>query len=176
MTAETLRRAVLDWRDLAPEPEWHECDCRFCDLGGDQEPIQWPLLVTAQAEGVEYVTDRYLMVRADRAPVPTGYEAIVPTSANATDLVSSLADVSDFRPAPDQHFRQSTLKALALTGWDLRLIKSSEKRVAVVDEQAVPIGVTIIATHTCEDERSVDFTRPYADHENQSFRPERGAE
>lgn len=173
MTAETLRRAVLDWRDLAPEPEWHECDCRFCDMGGDQEPIRWPLLVTAQAGGVEYVTDRYLMVRADRAPVPADYESLIPTPANATDLVDSLADVSDFRPAPDQHFRQSTLKALSLTGWDLRLIRGSEKRVAVVDEEGDPIGVTITATHVCEDESSADLTRPYADH-IESFRPESG--
>lgn len=165
MTSET-RRAVLDWRDLAPEPEWHECDCRFCDMSGDQEPIRWPLLVTAQADGVEYVTDRYLLVPADRAPVPADYESVIQGIANASELVEALADTSDLKPTANQHFRQSTLKALALTGWDLRLIAGSDKRVAVIDEDGTPIGITIAATHTCDDESSADFTRPYVEKES----------
>lgn len=178
MTAEPPRRAALDWRDLAPEPAWHECDCRFCELDGDQEPIQWPLLVRAEVRDGEYVgeyvTDRFLMVRADLAPIPDEYEATTPQVANATNLLCSLAAVTDEPPHGSQHFRWSTLKALALTGWDLRLIEGSDKRVAVVDAEGNPIGVTIAATRTCDDERSPDFTRPYSDHQIQSFRPDRG--
>lgn len=176
MTAETSRRAMLDWRDLVPEPEWHYCDCRFCDQDGEQEPTQWPLLVRAEVRDGEfvgeYVADRFLMVRADLAPIPHEYEATHPQVANATNLLCSLAGVTDERPPGSQHFRWSTLKALALTGWDLRVIEGSDKRVAVVDAEGDPIGVTIAATRICDDERSADFTRPYAEHQIQSFRPE----
>lgn len=173
------RKTTLDWRDLAPEPEWHECDCRFCDLGGDQEPVQWPLLVRAEVrEGEfvgEYVTDRFLMVRADLAPIPNEYEATTPQVANATKLLCSLAAVTDEPPHGSQHFRWSTLKALALTGWDLRVIQNSDKRVAVVDGGGVPIGVTIIASRTCDDLGRADFTRPYSDHlESRSVDPSDG--
>jgi hypothetical protein len=152
---------ILDWRDLAPEPEWHECDCRFCDMGGDQEPIEWPLLIVADGDGVNYVTDRFMMIRADLAPIPEGYKGVVlPDRPNASDLLASLAGIST-EPPVGRHFRWSTLKALELTGWDLRLLQGSDKRVAVVDREGLPIGVAIASSHECDDVRAKGFTRPY---------------
>ena len=152
---------VLDWRELAPEPEWHSCECRFCDMDGEREPQEWPLLVVADGDGVDYVTDRYLMVRADHAPIPEGYEGVVaPERPNASDLLSSLIGISTERPV-GQHFRWSTLKALDLTGWDLRVLRGSDRRVAVVDREGLPIGVTIASKREHADEWDKEFTRPY---------------
>ena len=157
--------AILDWRDLAPAPERHECDCRFCDMGGDDEPIKWPMLVIADGDGVEYVSDRFMMIRADLAPVPDGYEGDVmgrepEGRAKASGLVASLAGVSNERPT-GEHFRWSTLKALELTGWDLRVLRGTDKRVAIVDRDGLPIGVTIVASRVIDDYWSDDFTRIY---------------
>lgn len=160
-SAEKDAPQILDWRDLAPEPEWHECDCRYCDMGGDQEPTEWPLLLIADGDGVDYVTDRFMMIRADLAPVPDNYEGVVVASRpNCSDLLASLAGISTERPV-GQHFRWSTLKALELTGWDLRLLHGSDKRVAVVDREGLPIGVTAVSSHECNDVWDKDFTRPY---------------
>jgi hypothetical protein len=160
--------SILDWRHLAPEPQRHECDCRFCDLAGDDEPLEFPTLVIADGDGVDYVTDRYLMVRGDLAPVPDGYEGQVITQRpDASGLLASLAGISNRHPV-GFHFRWSILKALDLTGWDLRLINgktdpATGQRVAVVDQDGLPIGVAISVSESrrIDNEWSKDFSCEY---------------
>lgn len=136
---------TLDWRDLAPEPDIHECDCSHCDMGGDLEPIKWPTLVVARDGDAVYVTDRYLLVEAAVAPVPDGYEGpVFDKGTDAASLVACLDAVTD-EPATGLSFQWSTLKAVETMGWRLRHIAGSDKRVAVVADGR-PIGVTIAQT------------------------------
>lgn len=161
MAHTTEKEAVLDWRALAPKPERHDCDCRFCDMAGYPEPTEWPLLVIADRDGVDYVTDRYMMIRADLAPVPADYEGgVLHDRPNVSNLLASLAGVSSERPV-GQHFRWSTLKALGLTGWDLRVLTGVARHVAVVDRAGLPIGVAIASSRECDDAWDKDSTRPY---------------
>lgn len=131
-------------------------------MGGGQEPPEWPSLVVADGDGLDYVTDRFLMIRADLAPVPDDYEGVViPGRPNASDLLASLAGISTERPV-GRHFHWSTLKALELTGWDLRVLHGSDKRVAVVDRTGLPIGVAIATAERGDGWDNKDVTRTYA--------------
>ena len=137
--------AVLDWRNLADVPQVHECDCRYCEMGGDDEPVNWPDLVTAKRGDTAYVSDRFMMVRADRAPIPEGYEGLV--ISQCVDLGSGWAEPVTSRPADDLFFRRSIRVAMNLTNWHLVHLDhpsgaalNNRARVGVLDEKGDHIG------------------------------------
>lgn len=137
----TKREAVLDWAITVPPPEIHACDCGYCEMNGDLEDPVWPMLAKAEQDGTEYVTDRYLMVRADLAPVPDTYPGKVgQTIKITTPMVPNEATDA---PANGMRFREPTIEAIKECGWRLRLIDGMEKRVAVIDRSGSVIGVAI---------------------------------
>lgn len=137
---------VLDWRELAPPQGIHCCDCDRCDDVGELEPILWPLLVTMTVDGVDYVTDRYVMIRADLAPVPDGYEGPVlgPTAPPTRAFIA--ATVTD-QTADGLTFPASTLAAIRAGGWRLRLLtpyvsvsRKPSPAVAIVTDEGEHVG------------------------------------
>jgi hypothetical protein len=147
---------VLDWRQLVDEPEIHACGCPHCPVDGELEPIAWPALFTTLANNVPHVTDRWVSIRADRAPIPDGYEGPVDDTASLRPAFTR-ATATD-QPATDLRFWPSTLKALELTGWRLRLLvhrddapRLAKRVVAVVDERGEQIGLTLATSHGAGD-------------------------
>lgn len=112
---------VLDWRELAPPQDAHWCDCEHCDLKGALEPIEWLLLVPMDVDGVDYVTDRFMMVRADLAPIPNDYEGHVhpPSVPPARGFIDAAVTTT---PADGLLFPRHVLKGVRLGGWRLRLL------------------------------------------------------
>lgn len=156
MTDQTADKALFDWRDIAPPPEIHSCECRHCDMGGELEETEWPMLVTFAVAGTEYVTDRYLAARADLAPVPEGYEG--PVHA-ATTPAKFLTTPATDEPANGMHFRWHTIKAIESTGWRLRILahpdgatEHTRLQVGVVDANGELIGCAIAAKQGDDDE------------------------
>lgn len=146
MTTKTT--VILDWRELAEAPEPHFCDCSYCEMEGELEEIDWPTLVTTKRGDVEYVTDRYMMVRAERAPVPDDYEGSA--LPGPVDLGDRWQELPTDRPADDLTFRRSIRLALSLTKWRLVHLDHAadasvitRKRVGVLDERGEHIGWAI---------------------------------
>lgn len=109
---------TFDWRTLAPEPTSHSCDCEYCDHNGELDPILWPALRTYSHSDVDYVTDGYLALRADLAPVPDGYEGpLLPAGPLTNDWMDAWVTAS---PATGAVLRQSTLGAIEQLGGRLR--------------------------------------------------------
>ena len=140
--------SILDWRELAPAPVPHNCNCENCDLVGEDEPIDWPVLVTV---GKDYVTDRYMMIRAELAPVPDGYEG--PAMEGPPDVAHRWTEPVSDKPADIALFRQQTALAMALTGWRLMLLDhpakatdAARRRVGIVTADGEHIGWAIALT------------------------------
>lgn len=142
----TEQAAILDWRELASPPEQHVCDCGYCEMVGEPEPVQWPTLVPVPGEP-EYVTDRYLAIHADLAPVPEGYEG--PVLSGGPKIPDSWhGEVLD-QPPLGLHFRWQTMLAVERMGWRLRLLANETRAwnervtlVAVVSADGQHIGWT----------------------------------
>lgn len=164
--------SALDWRELAPAPEIHDCDCNYCDSNGLLEEIKWPSLVTCTVEGVPFVTDRYLMVRADLAPVPDGYEGVVTPMQNDLDE-TFLGPAPLTRQAYGVHFRWSVMKAIDLMGWQLRYLdypddaKRPLKFAVFAQDNATQIGVAMSAREPVDSDWGNEQTREYGDTEGE---------
>lgn len=162
--------ALLNWRDLAPPQEIHGCDCGCCEMGGELEAIEWPMLVTFDLDGARYVTDRYLAVREDFAPVPEGYEGAVQHIETAPD--GPAAGATPLRTqARGVHFRWHVMKAVESTGWQLRLLDhpadaTARARLLVAvfaADNETHIGWAMSAKTPTDDDWSSNFTREYGD-------------
>lgn len=140
---------ILDWNAILPEPIVHECNCGNCDHVGELEDVDAPLLLTMVVAGVSYVTDRFLAIRADLAPIPDGYEG--PTQGPIERHVSGFMASRVTAQTPDNpRLRQPTVKALEQTGWKLRVLTHADdvsevqrRTLAVVTPEGEHIGWAI---------------------------------
>lgn len=113
--------STFDWRTLAPPQDTHDCDCEFCDRGGELHPVEWPVLVPMLIGGVEYVTDRFMVLRADLAPIPDGYVGPVLDLGERAPSGFLLAPPTDI-PATDLTFRPEYVAAVETVGARLVLL------------------------------------------------------
>jgi hypothetical protein len=136
---------TLDWRKLVDEPELHSCGCDHCPVNGNFEPTFWPTLVATSVDLISHVTDRWMAVRTELAPIPDGYEGEV---QDGPPLRAAFfrAQITDMSPT-GLRFRPATLKALELTGWRLRLAEhaadaspATTRACAIIDAEGRPIG------------------------------------
>lgn len=161
---------VLDWRELAPPQQTHECDCSYCQEKGELEPVQWPLLVTFDLDGVSYVSDGLMAIRADLAPVPDGYEGTVRAVKNAPPGPAKGAAPLRTQ-AYGVHFRWHVMKAIDATGWQLRLLDHPEDapdnerflHAVFAADNTTHIGWAMAAREPQDDYWSESFTREYGD-------------
>lgn len=156
--------SVLDWRELAPPQETHWCDCDRCDEQGGPEPVDWPLLAPI---GTEYVTDRYLAIRADLAPIPDDYEGQVLEHGPDSIPDRWRCAVTDQAPT-GTHFRWQTIKALEITGWRLRVPAHADADTypapflhAVIDSSGEQIGWAMSVKSVVTNPSVFGHTRPY---------------
>lgn len=151
---------TFDWRTLASEPAIHDCDCGYCDMGGEPEEKEWPALVKVTVNGADYVTDRMLALRADIAPVPDGYEGAVIKGPRDTDWETTFGE-----SAEGLVFRASVLQVIESQGWRLRLLVTGGevqggRKVAVVDADDAHIGWAVSCREN-DDYYSESFARRY---------------
>lgn len=131
----------LDWREIVEqeEPVVHLCNCEHCDYVGEEEPGWWPSLTRMSVDGVDYVTDRYLAVRADLAPIPESYEGEVMETVlrkRSGFMAAAVLDVV----VPPSAATYMTTRALSLTGWTLSRLAGEEKALAVLSGDGEHIG------------------------------------
>lgn len=115
---------VVRWSELAPAPEIHSCDCDYCEVNGELDPIKWPTLVRITINGVEYVSDRHFAIRADLAPIPDDYPGPAltgPTIAPDNGVFSGAAVTSE--PPNGVPVLWSTMNALRMTQCVLRVFE-----------------------------------------------------
>lgn len=160
---------VLDWRELAPPPEMHSCDCAYCEEVGEWQPVAWPSLIPCAVDGVTHVTDRFLMIKAEEAPIPDGYEGPILKGPDLALDEWRASPVTD-QPAEGIPFRWQVIKATEMTGWRLRLLDHpddasdhTKRAVGVVTATGDHIGWAMSTKDRVDDSRSDRFTRDYTE-------------
>lgn len=145
----TTTTQTLDWRDIAPEPELHSCDCEHCHLTGEPEDVDPAFLLVMDVDGEQYVTDRFMAIKIDRAPLPEHYGGpMLPPIEKRR--VGFMADEVSGTPANRHRFRDSITKALLLTGWTVWELDTpptaddrDRRAVAIMDAEDNHIGWAI---------------------------------
>lgn len=159
----------LDWRELAPPPEIHSCDCDFCEENGEWQPINRPSLIRCTVDGAAYISDRFMMLKAYAAPIPVDYEGATLGGPDFDRDDYRAASVLD-QPAEGMAFRWHVVKAVEMTGWRLRLLAHPEDAtdhaklaVGVVNAEGEHIGWAMSVKERVDDERNERFTRDYTE-------------
>ena len=113
----------LTWNDFAPalDPGWSGVD--LDDLDAEAQPsYDHSLIYRCTVDGVDYVTDRYLLVRADLAPegTPGHGQSLLPAGEGTAQSIERLVRAAA-APAVDDHPGLSPFHLLLARrmGWDL---------------------------------------------------------
>jgi hypothetical protein len=143
-TAGSNSTVTLDWSKVHAPQETHACNCPHCDL--TVEPVEMqPLVVGLADDASRHVTNRFVLIREDLAPVPPNYEGTLITGQPNTTSLAALMTRPTLGPPTGLAFHSSVLRVLELTGWDLRLVTGEEgvtrPKVVVVDTAGTPVGV-----------------------------------
>lgn len=120
------KTAVVDWRDFEEPQQAHVCDCEHCDLVGEPLGQRFRLLYVIRMGAVEYVTDKYLALRSDLAPVADDYEGGCLADPSVMDPwpIHPLGGAPD----PDTLFLWHIAKTCRDRGWQLRKTAGTELR------------------------------------------------